>query len=125
MKIAIRREPIEGERRVAATPAAVAQYVAAGYAVTVQKGAGIEAGYADAAYAEAGAELAASIPLSAVEVLVHVRPLDTETIIGSVKKTGRGSRSSPTRPAPTDVPSMHSSRQASTAWSPPARATVR
>lgn len=80
MKIAIRREPIDGERRVAATPAAVAQYVAAGYVVTVQKGAGIAAGYGDAAYAEAGAELAASIPLKAVEILVHVRPLDAATI---------------------------------------------
>lgn len=80
MKIAIRREPIEGERRVAATPAAVAQYVAAGYAVTVEKGAGVAAGYADAAYAEAGATLAASIPLKSAEVLVHVRPLDAATI---------------------------------------------
>lgn len=80
MKIAIRREPIEGERRVAATPAAVAQYVAAGYAVTLEKGAGVAAGYADAAYADAGATLAASIPLEATEVLVHVRPLDAATI---------------------------------------------
>ena len=80
MKIAIRREPIEGERRVAATPAAVAQYVAAGYAVTVEKGAGVAAGYADAAYTEAGATLAASIPLKGADVLVHVRPLDAATI---------------------------------------------
>jgi len=80
MKIAIRREPIDGERRVAATPAAVAQYVAAGYVVTIQKGAGVAAGYADAAYADAGATLAASIPLKATEVLVHVRPLDAATI---------------------------------------------
>lgn len=80
MKIAVRREPIEGERRVAATPAAVAQYVAAGYTVTVEKGAGVAAGYADAAYGEAGATLAASIPLKSVDVLVHVRPLDAATI---------------------------------------------
>ena len=80
MKIAIRREPIEGERRVAATPAAVVQYVAAGFVVTVEGGAGIAAGFADAAYAEAGATLAASILLTATEVLVHVRPLDAATI---------------------------------------------
>lgn len=80
MKIAIRREPIDGEKRVAATPAAVAQYVAAGFAVTVQNGAGVNAGYADAAYTEAGAELASSIPLASTQVLVHVRPLDAETI---------------------------------------------
>ncbi len=80
MKIAIRREPIEGERRVAATPAAVAQYIAAGYTVSVEKGAGIAAGYADAAYVDAGATLVVSIPLKTVEVLVHVRPLDAPTI---------------------------------------------
>ena len=80
MKIAIRREPIDGEKRVAATPAAVAQYVAAGFAVTVQNGAGVGAGYADAAYTEAGAELASSILLASTQVLVHVRPLDAETI---------------------------------------------
>ncbi len=80
MHIAIRREPIDGELRVAATPATVSQYVAAGYAVTVEKGAGVAAGHADAAYAEAGASLAASIPLSKVDVLAHVRPLDAATI---------------------------------------------
>ncbi|MGV8969270.1 MAG: NAD(P) transhydrogenase subunit alpha [Microbacteriaceae bacterium] len=80
MKIAIRREPIDGELRVAATPAAVVQYVAAGYEVTVQKGAGTAAGYADTAYVDAGARLAASIPLKSIDVLVHVRPLDVPTI---------------------------------------------
>lgn len=80
MQIAIRREPIEGERRVAATPATVSQYIAAGFAVTVEKGAGVAAGHADAAYVDAGAVLAASIPLSKVQVLAHVRPLDTGTI---------------------------------------------
>lgn len=80
MQIAIRREPIEGERRVAATPATVRQYIAAGFAVTVEKGAGIAAGHADAAYLDAGAQLAASIPLSKVDVLAHVRPLDTATV---------------------------------------------
>ncbi|MBX9472632.1 Re/Si-specific NAD(P)(+) transhydrogenase subunit alpha [Microcella sp.] len=80
MQIAIRREPIDGELRVAATPATVSQYVAAGYAVTVEKGAGVAAGHADAAYADAGATLVASIPLSKVDVLAHVRPLDAATI---------------------------------------------
>ena len=80
MQIAIRREPIDGEKRVAATPATVSQFVAAGYTVLVEKGAGIAAGHADAAYVEAGATLSASIPLSKTDVLAHVRPLDTATI---------------------------------------------
>lgn len=80
MQIAIRREPIDGESRVAATPATVSQYVAAGYVVTVEKGAGVAAGHADAAYVDAGATLVASIPLAKAQVLAHVRPLDTATI---------------------------------------------
>lgn len=80
MQIAIRREPIDGELRVAATPATVSQYIAAGYAVAIEKGAGVAAGHADAAYAEAGAALVASIPLESTEVLAHVRPLDAATI---------------------------------------------
>ena len=80
MNIAIWQEPIDGERRVAATPHAVAQYVAAGYTVTVHTGAGVAAGYPDVAYAEAGATLVGSIPLMSTEVLVHVRPLDSATI---------------------------------------------
>jgi NAD(P) transhydrogenase subunit alpha len=80
MKIAVRREPIDGERRVAATPAAVARYVAAGFDVTVEKGAGVEAGYADTAYADAGAALAATVPLKSAEVVLHVRPLEATTI---------------------------------------------
>lgn len=80
MQIAIRREPIDGEKRVAATPATVSHYVQAGYTVAVQKGAGLAAGHPDAAYLEAGAELVASIPLSTTQVLAHVRPLDAATI---------------------------------------------
>jgi len=80
MQIAIRREPIEGEKRVAATPATVSQYVTAGYSVVVEKGAGIAAGHADAAYAEAGASLVPTIPLPKTQVLAHVRPLDAATI---------------------------------------------
>lgn len=80
MHIAIRREPIEGERRVAATPVTVAQYVGAGYDVSVERGAGLAAGYPDEAYAASGASLVASIPLKKTEVLVHVRPLDAATI---------------------------------------------
>lgn len=80
MQIAIRREPIEGERRVAATPATVATYVREGYQVVVQRDAGAASGYPDAAYFDAGATLVDAVDLTAVDVLAHVRPLDTATI---------------------------------------------
>ncbi|MBX3195322.1 MAG: Re/Si-specific NAD(P)(+) transhydrogenase subunit alpha [Microbacteriaceae bacterium] len=74
--ISVRRERVPGERRVAATPETVKQLTGIGLAVEVEKGAGAEAGFADAEYQEAGAKLVASIALPKVQVLAHVRPLD-------------------------------------------------
>ena len=48
----------EGENRVICTPAEVAAIVAAGHRTLVEKGAGVRAGFADAAYEAAGAEIA-------------------------------------------------------------------
>jgi H+-translocating NAD(P) transhydrogenase subunit alpha len=80
MDIAVRREPVEGERRVAATPASTAQYLKNGLTVSVERGAGVASGYPDTAYETAGATLVDAIDLSRVEVLAHVRPLDLATI---------------------------------------------
>lgn len=80
MQIAIRREPIEGERRVAATPATAAHYVSEGYELVVERGAGALAGYPDEAYADAGASLVESVELASADVLAHVRPLDAATV---------------------------------------------
>jgi H+-translocating NAD(P) transhydrogenase subunit alpha len=80
MDIAVRREPIEGERRVAATPASTAQYLKNGLTVTVERGAGAASGYPDADYEAAGATLVDRVDLGAVQVLAHVRPLDASTI---------------------------------------------
>jgi H+-translocating NAD(P) transhydrogenase subunit alpha len=80
MQIAIRREPIAGERRVAATPATAAHYVREGYDVVVERSAGAAAGYPDDAYADAGATLVERVNLAQANVLAHVRPLDVATI---------------------------------------------
>ncbi len=75
MKIAVLRERIDGERRVAVTPESAKQLVAAGLEVTVERGAGQAAGYSDESYTVAGAVLADSIDLGKSDVLAHVRPL--------------------------------------------------
>ena len=80
MRIAVRREPDAGERRVAGTPESVRQLVAAGLEVTVEAGAGIEAGYPDADYTAAGATVAKKLDLAKIDVLAHVRPLSPEVI---------------------------------------------
>lgn len=74
--IAVRRERIPGERRVAATPETVKQLIGLGLVVGVEKGAGEAAGFADAEYVEAGAKILAAIDPAKIDVLAHVRPLD-------------------------------------------------
>ncbi|MEN3346056.1 MAG: H+-translocating transhydrogenase subunit alpha [Arthrobacter sp.] len=79
MQVGVRREERSGERRIAAVPETVKQLTALGLKVVVESGAGTEAGYADAAYKEAGAFLSTDLPLDSLDVLLHVRPLSPET----------------------------------------------
>jgi len=60
MRIAVPAETFANEARVAATPETVKKYVAAGYDVVVQKGAGEASNVPDEKYVEAGATLADS-----------------------------------------------------------------
>ena len=55
MRVGVPRETAAGERRVALVPEAVARLN--GFEVAVERGAGVAAGFADDAYAEAGADL--------------------------------------------------------------------
>ncbi len=57
MKIAVLKEAAAGERRVAATPETAKKFVSLGAEVAVERGAGVSASYADAAYEAAGAAL--------------------------------------------------------------------
>jgi NAD(P) transhydrogenase subunit alpha len=79
VQVGVRREERSGERRIAAVPETVKQLTALGLKVVVESGAGTEAGYADAAYKEAGAFLSTDLPLDSLDVLLHVRPLSPET----------------------------------------------
>ncbi len=76
MKVAVAAEVQPGERRVAATPETVTQMVGAGLEVTVQTGAGTHSSIPDSAYAAAGAEVVTTVDAGAVDVLLHVRPLN-------------------------------------------------
>ena len=57
MIIGVPRDPHPGERRVAATPATVADLVKLGYDVVVETGAGAGSSFSDEAYAGAGATI--------------------------------------------------------------------
>ncbi len=60
MKLAVPRETVEGETRVALVPESVKKLTAAGFSITVEPGAGLNALYSDQAYVDAGASIAAS-----------------------------------------------------------------
>ncbi|NUU32496.1 NAD(P) transhydrogenase subunit alpha [Arthrobacter sp. C9C5] len=79
MQVGVRREQRAGERRVAATPETVRQLTGLGLSLLVECGAGVASGYGDADYEAAGASLTPELPLDAVDVLLHVRPLSPET----------------------------------------------
>jgi len=61
MRIGVPKETAPGERRVALVPDVVSRLTGSGFDVLVEKGAGAEAAYPDAAYAEAGASLVDSV----------------------------------------------------------------
>ena len=60
MKIAVAKEIIPGERRVALVPESVSKLKAAGFSVAVQQGAGAAAHYRDSDYEKVGAEIVAN-----------------------------------------------------------------
>ena len=59
MRVAVPKETGAGERRVALVPDSVGRLTAAGFAIAVERGAGAAAGFADAEYAAAGADVVA------------------------------------------------------------------
>ncbi len=61
MIIGVPKEIKENENRIAVNPAGVKEFCKNGHTVLVQKGGGLESGFTDEAYAEAGATIAASI----------------------------------------------------------------
>ncbi len=79
MQITVLRERLPGERRVALMPESVKKLVAAGASVTVESGAGLEAGATDDDYKAAGATTSQDVAamLAATDVLPCVnRPTD-------------------------------------------------
>jgi alanine dehydrogenase len=79
MRISIVKEIKDREYRVALTPEGAQTLVRQGHTVLVQRGAGLGAGFADAAYAEAGARLVAVDEAWDADLVVKVKePLEAE-----------------------------------------------
>ncbi|MFP3712826.1 Re/Si-specific NAD(P)(+) transhydrogenase subunit alpha [Puerhibacterium sp. TATVAM-FAB25] len=80
MRIGVPREHHAGERLVAATPATVPRLRRLGYDVVVEAGAGSEATFPDAAYAEAGAALGTTAEVWGADVVTAVRAPDADRL---------------------------------------------
>lgn len=76
MRVVVPKESRPGERRVALVPEAIGKLRELGLDVTVQSGAGDAAGFVDAAYRDAGADVAADPAglLAQGDIVVRVRP---------------------------------------------------
>ncbi len=79
MRIAIRKETVPGETRVAIVPDLVARLVRAGYEVAVQPGAGRAALFEDEGYAAAGA-LVDPAALAGAGLVLSVQPVPTDEL---------------------------------------------
>lgn len=75
MTVGVPKETYPGERRVALVPAAVPLLKKSGLEVMIEAGAGLEAGFPDAAYAEKGARVAPSreVLFATADVILQVR----------------------------------------------------
>jgi len=75
------------EARVAATPDTVANYVKAGHDVTVVKGAGAKADYADALYKDAGASISGTnaTAVKSADLVLSITG-GTEKLVAAMKK---------------------------------------
>ncbi|WP_196260559.1 Re/Si-specific NAD(P)(+) transhydrogenase subunit alpha [Pelagibacterium limicola] len=84
MKIAVLRERIGGETRVAATPESVTKLIGLGATVSVEKGAGEASRIPDALYKAAGADVAATAAaaLKGANVLLAVRRPEASALAG-------------------------------------------
>ncbi len=77
MRIGVPKETAPGERRVALVPEVVSKLTGSGFDVLVEKGAGAEASFTDAAYADAGATLVDDV-LGQAEGVVKVQKPSTD-----------------------------------------------
>ena len=80
MKIGIVKENLKGEARVAATPETVKKMVALNHSVFIEKNAGLGASISDDEYKNNGAEIVTRDKVLQSDLLLMVRPLDTEEI---------------------------------------------
>jgi len=74
MKLAVPKETLSGEKRVALIPESVKKLKAKGFTIAVERGAGEASFIADQEYQDAGAELIGAADLKSADAVLKVRP---------------------------------------------------
>ncbi|MFB0259323.1 NAD(P) transhydrogenase subunit alpha [Xanthomonas euvesicatoria] len=82
VQVLVLKERAAGERRVAATPETVKKLVALGAGVWIEPGAGLASSMDDAAYLQAGAQLAGADAVAQAEMVLCVQAPSTGTLLG-------------------------------------------
>jgi NAD(P) transhydrogenase subunit alpha len=80
MMLAVPRETLADERRVALVPESVKKLVKAGIGVVVESGAGLSAYVPDAEYLAAGAEIGDAASIASADLVVKVQPPTPEEV---------------------------------------------
>ena len=75
MKLAVPKETYPGERRVALVPSGIKPLVSAGFEVLIESAAGVEAGFSDELYQEAGATVSSRGDCLSADIVAQVRCL--------------------------------------------------
>jgi H+-translocating NAD(P) transhydrogenase subunit alpha len=95
MRVGIPKETGQGETRVAVIPAGVATLAKAGLQVAIESGAGLAAGFTDAAYAAQGATVVARADVLTSDIVLQVRAIPPanglhtgQTVIGFADPLG-------------------------------------
>ncbi len=84
MRIAVLKERAAGEHRVAATPETVKKFIALGAMVAIEEGAGEGASIPDAAYRDAGAEVATGPQaVAGADIVLGVQAPDPLALVGA------------------------------------------
>ena len=101
--LAVPRESVPGETRVALVPETVTRLVAAGYAVVVEQDAGAAASFSDDAYRTAGATIAPSFAAACegADVVLKVQ----RAVAGRGRVPARGQRADRVPRDPSAIPS--------------------
>jgi len=73
LTIGVPKETFDGEKRVALTPANVAQLIKTGFSVVVEKGAGSNAKLTDASYEQAGAKIVDTNTAFSADIVLKIR----------------------------------------------------